>query len=106
MRRSNAESNIRVRLLGDGAGETPVSLGGNWYRITWDGRDDRANENRLLLGGNFRFDAWATLAASGQTCTSCVVTQEVAKPQAGHFCGDWPRASVYSNTPIPVLTTR
>ena len=67
------------------------------YRTGWDGRDTGTGDNRLLLAGKYAISA--TLLSEGLelvTPATQPFTQNIAQPHAGHFCGDWPRASVYN----------
>jgi len=90
-----------VRTLGDDEDEEPEKIGANEYEIFWDGRDD-TDANRLLLGGKFTVDVSVELdEPGGATGVSAGVDMQIAEPHSGHFCGDWPRSSVYDVSPIP-----
>lgn len=86
-----------VRILQDGS---PRFIADAEYETDWDGRDDTP-DRRLLLAGTFRLSADVTVQGTVAS-TKQPVPQEIAQPRAGHFCGDWPRASVFKiNGSIP-----
>jgi hypothetical protein len=95
-------TNTLVRTLGDDTNEAALSIGGNEFEVQWNGRDDREGENRLLLAGTFGINVSFTLTNyGGMVCESSNVFQQIAPPHAGHFCGDWPRSSMYTNSTVP-----
>jgi len=93
------EETLVRTLTATGAQITRVGTGNAW-KVSWDGCADTPDE-RLLLAGMFNLKAQVEVTETNTTLVSDKFAQEIAEPYSGHFCGDWPRSSVYNISALP-----
>jgi len=93
------EETLVRTLMATGVQITRVG-GGNAWKVSWDGCADTPDE-RILLAGMFNLKAQVEVTEPDTTLVSDKFDQEIAEPYSGHFCGDWPRSSVYQISELP-----
>jgi len=93
------EETLVRTLTATGAQITRVGTGNAW-KVSWDGCADTPDE-RLLLAGMFNLKAQVEVTETDTTLVSDKFAQEIAEPHSGHFCGDFPRSSVYNISELP-----